>query len=149
MIPDGRGKILLVEDNPDDAELTMRALRKAEIDRAVLHVDDGVKALDYIFRTGPFAGRTDPDPCFILLDLKLPRIDGIEVLRRLKSDANARMVPVIVLTSSREERDISESYRLGVNSYIVKPIDYPSLMRVVGQLGDYWLNINQSLISSG
>lgn len=143
---DGRGKILLVEDNPDDAELTMRALRKAAIDRGVVHVDDGVKALDYVFRSGSHAERADCDPCFILLDLKLPRIDGIEVLRRIKTDANAKLIPVIVLTSSREERDIVESYRLGVNSYIVKPIDYPSLMRVVGQLGDYWLNVNQPLI---
>src|SRR5437016_6379939 len=146
---DGRGKILLVEDNPDDAELTMRALRKAAIDSDVFHVDDGVKALDFVFRTGAYATRSDADPCFVLLDLKLPRIDGIEVLRRIKSDANARLVPVIVLTSSREERDITESYRLGVNSYIVKPIDYPSLMRVVGQLGDYWLNINQAMTSTG
>lgn len=135
--------ILLVEDNTDDAELTLHALRKYHIANHIEHVRDGAEALDFIFRRGAFAGIAADRPKVILLDLKLPLVDGLEVLRRIKGDPETRMIPVVMLTSSREERDILESYRLGVNSYIVKPVDFDQFTDAVRQSGLYWLLLNQ------
>ena len=130
--------ILLVEDNPDDAELTLRALRKSHATDKLLHLDDGAKAIDYLFSAS--CARM---PRFILLDLKLPKIDGLEVLRRVKGDQRTRSVPVVVLTSSKEERDVTASYGLGVNSYIVKPVSFDHYMRIVSDVGRYWNELNQ------
>ncbi|MFI5180388.1 MAG: response regulator [Thermoanaerobaculia bacterium] len=137
-------EILLVEDNPNDVELTLHALKKNNIANRIHVVRDGEEALDYLFGTGPYAGR---DPCeqpkVILLDLKLPKVDGHEVLTRLRQDPRTRTIPVVVLTSSREERDIARSYDMGVNSYIVKPVDFEQFTESVRQLGLYWLLLNQ------
>jgi two-component system response regulator len=140
----GTGKvILLVEDNPDDEALTLRAFRKNGILSKVVVARDGVEALDYLFATGRHAGRDAADrPQLVLLDLKLPRIDGLEVLRRLRADPGARLQPVVVLTTSNEERDILSSYELGANSYIRKPVDFEQFMEAVRQLGLYWLVLN-------
>jgi len=137
--------ILLVEDNPDDEALTLRAFKRSNIMNEVLVVHDGVEALDYLFAQGAYADR-DPTqlPELVLLDLKLPRIDGLEVLRRLRADARTRLLPVVVLTSSDEERDIVESYSLGANSYIRKPVDFTQFTEAVRQLGLYWLVLNTS-----
>ncbi len=136
--------ILLVEDNPHDRELTLRALRKNNIVNPVLTVGDGAEALDFLFGTGAFAGRdTEQTPKVILLDLKLPKVDGLEVLEKVKSDERTKMIPVVVLTSSREENDVVDSYRLGVNSYIVKPVDFEKFAEAVANLGLYWLLLNQ------
>ena len=138
-------RILIVEDNPDDLELTLDALAEHHVTNRIQVVSDGVEALDFIFRRGDFSDRTEEDtPNVVLLDLKLPRIDGLEVLRRIKSDPTTRRIPVVMLTSSREERDIIESYDLGVNSYIVKPVDFEQFTRAVGELGLYWTALNQS-----
>lgn len=135
--------VLLVEDNPDDAEFTLRALRKANIDLCIALVEDGVSALDFVFRTGAYAGRTPLAlPRVVLLDLKLPKVDGLEVLRRIKSDPSTRALPMVVLTSSRERRDIREAYLRGANSYIVKPIEYAELIAKLGDLVHYWLELN-------
>ncbi len=137
-------EILLVEDNPDDVELALHALKRNNFSNRIHVVRDGVEALDFIFATGAYNGRDLSDvPRVILLDLKLPKIDGLEVLRRVKADARTRMIPVVVLTSSREERDIVESYQLGVNSYIVKPVDFQQFTEAVRELGLYWLLLNQ------
>jgi two-component system response regulator len=137
-------EILLVEDNPDDEELTMHALKKVNLVNHIDIVRDGAEALEYIFCTGAYSERIMEDgPRLIFLDLKLPKVDGLEVLQRLKSDARTRMIPVVVLTSSREERDIVESYQLGVNSYIVKPVDFEQFMQSVGQVGLYWVLLNE------
>lgn len=137
-------EILLVEDNPNDVELTLRALRKRNLANKVHVVNDGAEALDYLFgATGPIESRKDHKPRVILLDLKLPKVDGMEVLRRIKADGNLKLIPVVVLTSSREERDLVDSYRLGVNSYIVKPVDFENFMNAVSDLGLYWLLLNQ------
>jgi CheY-like chemotaxis protein len=137
-------EILLVEDNPSDEELTIHALRSNHIANNIEVVRDGAEALDYIFHTGAFADRSaNSRPRVILLDLKLPKVDGLEVLRRLKGDPGTRSIPVVVLTSSREERDIVDSYSLGVNSYIVKPVDFSQFAEAVRQLGLYWLLLNQ------
>jgi CheY-like chemotaxis protein len=137
-------EILLVEDNPFDEELTIHALKANHLANNVEVVRDGAEALDFIFRTGAFAGRATGDrPKVILLDLKLPKVDGLEVLRRIRSDPDTRSIPVVVLTSSREERDIVDSYNLSVNSYIVKPLDFAQFAEVVRQLGLYWLLLNQ------
>lgn len=137
-------EILLVEDNPYDEELTIHALRSNQIANNIEVVRDGAEALDYIFHTGAFADRSAGDrPKVILLDLKLPKVDGLEVLRRIKDDPGTRCIPVVVLTSSREERDIVESYNLGVNSYMVKPVDFSQFGETVRQLGLYWLLLNQ------
>jgi CheY-like chemotaxis protein len=136
--------ILLVEDSPADAELTITALRRRNVANEVKLVRDGEEALDFLFGTGPYAGRrVDRPPRVVLLDLKLPKVDGIEVLRRLKVDARTRTIPVVVLTSSREERDVVESYELGVNSYVVKPVAFEDFVRAVSDLGLYWMLLNQ------
>jgi two-component system response regulator len=137
-------EILLVEDNPDDEELTMHALKKVNLVNHIDVVRDGAEALEYIFCTGAYSQRTmESGPRLIFLDLKLPKVDGLEVLQRLKSDTRTRMIPVVVLTSSREERDIVESYQFGVNSYIVKPVDFEQFMQAVGQVGLYWVLLNE------
>jgi two-component system response regulator len=137
-------EILLVEDNPNDVELTLHALKKHHLANHIEVVRDGVEALEFIFGTGAYAyRRVENGPRVILLDLKLPKVDGLEVLRRIKSDSRTRAIPVVVLTSSREERDIVESYSLGVNSYITKPVDFEQFTEVVRQLGLYWLLLNQ------
>ncbi len=137
-------EILLVEDNPNDVELTLRALKKNHLANRIEVVRDGAEALDFIFGTGAYAHRQHGEnPKVILLDLKLPKVDGLEVLRRVKADARTRTIPVVVLTSSREERDIVGSYQLGVNSYIVKPVDFEQFTESVRHLGLYWLLLNQ------
>jgi two-component system, response regulator len=135
--------ILLVEDNPDDETLTLRALNKNKILNEIIVARDGAEALDYLFGTGAYAGRdTNIQPQLILLDLKLPKIDGLEVLKRLRADPRTALQPVTVLTTSNEERDIVTSYQLGVNSYIRKPVDFDSFIEAVRQLGLYWLVLN-------
>ncbi len=136
-------EILLVEDDPADAELTLHALRKSKLANRIELVRDGEEALDFLFCRGAHSGRSfDAAPRLILLDLKLPKVDGLEVLQRAKSDERTRAIPVIVLTSSKEERDLVRSYRLGVNSYIQKPVSFGEFQNVVQQLGMYWLLIN-------
>lgn len=138
-----RQTILLVEDNPDDEALTLRALRKNNILNDVVVARDGVAALDYLFGTGEYAGRDPKDqPQLVLLDLNLPRIDGLEVLRRIRSHEHTRTQPVVVLTTSNEERDVISSYNLYANSYIRKPVDFEQFMQAVHQLGLYWLVLN-------
>lgn len=135
--------ILLVEDNSDDEVLTLRALKKNKILNKVHVARDGVEALDYLFGAGPHTGRdTTLLPHLILLDLKLPKIDGLEVLRRLRTDARTRLLPVVILTTSNEDRDIISSYELGANSYIRKPVDFEQFTEAVRQLGLYWLVLN-------
>lgn len=136
-------EILLVEDNPNDIELSLRALKKHNLANKVRVVTDGAEALDFIFGEEFYPGKGNTGPKAILLDLKLPKVDGLEILRRLKSDERTRSIPVVVLTSSREERDVVESYRLGVNSYIVKPVEFESFVKAVSDLGYYWLLLNQ------
>lgn len=136
-------EILLVEDNPADAELTMRALRKKHLANNLVWVKDGAEALEFVYCKGQYRDRAIGTPKLILLDLKLPKVDGIEVLRNLKSDAKTRTVPVVMLTSSQEERDIVESYQLGVNSYIVKPVDFEKFLDMVAQVGMYWSLVNK------
>ena len=137
-------KILLVEDNPDDVELALHALRRHNLANDIEVARDGAEALDYIFRNGSFADRTaEPLPRLVLLDLKLPKVGGLEVLERIKSDPLTRSIPVVVLTSSRQERDIVESYQLGVNSYITKPVDFEQFIQAVYTLGLYWLLLNE------
>ena len=139
-------EILLVEDNPNDVELTLHAIRKNHISNRIHVVRDGAEALEFIFCTGAYAERNIQEtPKVILLDLKLPKVDGLEVLQRIKADPRTRATPVVVLTSSREERDVVESYRLGVNSYIVKPVDFKKFTEAVQQMGLYWLLLNQPL----
>jgi two-component system response regulator len=136
--------ILLVEDNPSDEELTLHALRKYRLANAISVVRDGREALEYIFCTGRDAGRDINDrPSVILLDIKLPLVDGLEVLRQVKQDPRTRTIPVVMLTSSREERDMIDSYRLGVNSYIVKPVDFDQFKESARALGMYWLLLNK------
>jgi two-component system, response regulator len=137
-------EILLVEDNPNDVRLAMHAFKEHNLANHVHVARDGAEALDFIFCTGPHAQRKIENTLkMILLDLKLPLVDGTEVLRRVKSDPRTRMIPVVMMTSSREERDIVESYQLGVNSYIVKPVDFDQFVEAVRQLGFYWLLMNQ------
>lgn len=135
--------VLLVEDSPRDAELTLRALKKRNLANRILRVCDGAEALDWIFGCGDYAGRdVAQKPKVILLDLKLPKVDGLEVLRRIRADERTRLIPVVVLTSSREQRDVVESYKLGVNSYIVKPVSFENFSAAVAELGHYWLFVN-------
>jgi len=136
--------ILLVEDNPNDLELTLIALEKSHLANEVVVVRDGAEALEYLECRGAFIGRNAGNPAVILLDLKLPKVDGLEVLRRLRADPETATVPVVVLTTSREERDIVESYRLGVNSYIVKPVDFDQFSESVRLIGFYWLLVNKA-----
>ena len=136
--------ILLVEDNPDDAELTIRAIKKHHLANKLFWVKDGEEALDFIFASGEYTERRDEKhPNVILLDLKLPKVDGLEVLRRIRADEKAKLIPVVVLTSSKEEKDIIESYKLGVNSYIVKPVNFDKFFKTVSELGLYWLLLNE------
>ena len=137
--------ILLVEDNPDDELLAIRALKKNHIMNKVVIARDGVEALDYLFGTGAYEGRDMSEmPQVVLLDLKLPKINGLEVLKRLRNDERTKLLPVVVLTSSREERDLTECYRLGANSYIRKPVDFTQFTEAIRQLGLYWLVLNES-----
>lgn len=136
--------ILLVEDNCDDVEITLRAFRKSNVPSEIVVVRDGVEALDYMFAAGAHAGRQKSQPDVILLDLKLPRVGGLEVLRRLRGEERTRRVPVVVLTSSNEEKDILSSYDLGASSFVRKPVDFTEFMEVARQLGQYWLVTNES-----
>ena len=137
-------EILLVEDNPNDAELTMRSLRKGNFLNKLFWVKDGQEALDFLYCTGAYAARDGADhPKLILLDLKMPKVDGIEVLQRIKSDEHLRVIPVVVMTSSNEQPDIIESYRLGVNSYVVKPVEFGSFAEAVAKIGMYWMMVNR------
>ena len=138
-------EILLVEDNPHDLELTLRALRKNNLANAITSVTDGEAALDFLFGRGKFAGRgTDHPPRVVFLDLKLPKVDGIEVLRQVKADERTKRIPIVVVTSSAEERDRVDSYQLGVNSYVVKPIEFESFVKTISDLGFYWMAVNKS-----
>ena len=137
-------EILLVEDNPNDAELAIRALKKRNLANNLIHVEDGQAALDFLFGTGAYAGRdTSHLPKVVLLDLKLPKVGGIEVLRRLRAEPRTKLLPVVVLTSSREGRDVIETYELGANSFIVKPVDFENFSEAVSNLGMYWLLLNE------
>jgi two-component system response regulator len=137
-------EILLVEDNPFDAELTLRALKKHNLANLIVHVKDGAEALDFIFATGAYSHRKIENvPRVVLLDLKLPKVDGIEVLRAMKSDDRTKQIPVVVLTSSAEDRDRVETYKLGVNSYIVKPVEFENFIKAVSEVGFYWLLLNK------
>jgi len=137
--------ILLAEDNPDDVKLTLRALKKSNILNEVVVAEDGVEVLDYLFGTGKFAGRdTSVKPQLVLLDLKMPRLDGLEVLHRIRADERTALLPVVILTTSSEDRDRIESYKLGANSYIRKPVDFNQFADAVQQLGLYWLVLNES-----
>jgi two-component system response regulator len=140
-------EILLVEDNPHDAEMTIRALKKVNLANKLIHVKDGEEALNFIFSRGDYAGRQIEDkPKVILLDIKMPKVDGIEVLRQIKSNEITRTIPVVIMTSSKEEQDIITSYDLGVNSYVVKPVDFEGFAKAVSELGFYWLITNQEII---
>jgi len=137
-------EILLVEDNPRDAEMTLRSLKRSNLASRVHWVKDGAEALEFMFREGAYAGReADRTPRLVLLDIKMPKVDGIEVLRRLKADERTRTTPVVIMTSSNEERDVVESYALGANSYIVKPVQIDAFLKTVGDLGLYWLLTNR------
>jgi CheY-like chemotaxis protein len=138
-------EILLVEDNPNDAELTLRALKTHNLANRVHHVKDGAEALEFLFANGAYESRgCAAGPKVVLLDLKLPKVDGMEVLRRIKGDERTRDIPVVILTSSQEDQDIIEGYRLGVNSYIQKPVQFECFVEAVAQLGLYWMVLNQA-----
>ncbi len=136
-------EILLVEDSPYDAELTIRELTRRNLANKLVHLKDGSEALEFIFGTGAYAGRdTSQHPKVVLLDLKLPKVDGLEVLRAMKSDPRTRTIPVVIMTSSQEQRDVVDSYHLGVNSYVVKPVDFDQFSKAVAELGCYWVLLN-------
>jgi two-component system response regulator len=137
-------EVLLVEDSDADAEMTLRTLRRRGIANRIERVRDGVEALDYLHRRGAFADRADGMPRLVLLDLKMPRMDGLQVLREMKADPRLRTVPVVMMTSSREEGDLLESYQLGVNSYVVKPVDFGAFAETVAQVGMYWMIANEA-----
>ena len=137
-------EILLVEDNPNDAEMTMRAFKKNKLSNRIYHVTDGTAALNFIYGRGDYQGRdVTSRPRIILLDLKLPKVDGLEVLKVIKSDPATRMIPVVMLTSSMEEKDLIESYQLGVNSYIIKPVSFDKFCDAIMEIGLYWLLLNK------
>ena len=138
------GRILMVEDDPNDVELTLTALGEYNLANEVVVTRDGAEALDYLYCRGSFAGRATDNPAVLLLDLKLPKVDGLQVLKQIKSDEKLRMIPVVVLTSSREERDMVASYRLGVNAYVVKPVDFHEFVNAIKELGAFWAVINQA-----
>jgi CheY-like chemotaxis protein len=140
---DTLGRILMVEDDPKDVELTLSALEEYNLVNEVVLARDGQEALDYLYCRGQFSTRLHGNPAVILLDLKLPKVDGLEVLNRIKSDERLKMIPVVVLTSSREERDMMRSYQLGVNAYVVKPVDFHEFVNAVRELGVFWAVINQ------
>src|ERR1700739_1848296 len=137
------GRILMVEDDPKDVELSMTALEDYNLVNEVVVARDGEEALDYLFCRGKFQDRSSDNPAVILLDLKLPKVDGLEVLREIKSDAKLKMIPVVVLTSSKEEKDMVTSYKLGVNAYVVKPVDFHEFVNAIKELGVFWAVINQ------
>jgi CheY-like chemotaxis protein len=139
-----RKAILLVEDNPDDVELTLRALKQNNIRNEIVVVPDGAEALDYLFVRGKYSGGRAPAPQLVLLDLKLPKVDGLEVLRQMRAHEATRLLPVVILTSSKEEQDVVNGYKLGANSYVPKPVDFNRFVEAVRQLGLYWLLLNLS-----
>jgi CheY-like chemotaxis protein len=136
-------RILLAEDNPKDVELTLTALEEHHLANEVIVVSDGAEALDYLYRRGKFASRDDTNPAVVLLDLKMPKVDGLEVLRTIKADDCMKKIPVVILTSSREESDLVESYKLGVNAYVVKPVDFLQFVAAVKELGAFWAITNE------
>jgi CheY-like chemotaxis protein len=137
------GRILLVEDDPNDVELTLTALEDYHLANEVVVTQDGAEALDYLYRRGAYADRANGSPAVLLLDLKLPRVDGLEVLQQIKGDEKLKVIPVVVLTSSREERDMVASYRLGVNAYVVKPVDFHEFVNAIKELGVFWAIVNE------
>lgn len=145
MIAENEVEIVLVEDNPNDRELALRALKKNKIANNIVVLEDGEQVIDYLYGRGKFADRdTNVNPRLILLDLKLPKLDGLDVLKIIKSDPDKKMIPVVMLTSSKEESDVVKSYRLGVNSYIVKPVDFDNFVEAIRNIGFYWLLMNES-----
>jgi CheY-like chemotaxis protein len=136
-------RILLVEDSPRDAELILDALEGNKLANEIVHVRDGAEALDYLYRRGPFTNRSDDQPALMLLDLKLPKVDGLEVLRQVKGDAALKMIPVVMMTSSREEQDLVRSYELGVNAYVVKPMKFQDFVEAVQQVSGFWAVLNE------
>jgi CheY-like chemotaxis protein len=145
---DGLGRILVVEDDPKDLELTLEALGDYNLANEVVVARDGAQALDYLYCRGDFAARAKGNPAVLLLDLKLPKVDGLEVLKQIRSDAKLKLIPVVVLTSSREERDMMGSYQLGVNAYVVKPVDFHEFVNAVKELGVFWAVINEPPLGS-
>jgi CheY-like chemotaxis protein len=137
------GRILIVEDDPKDVELTLTALEDYNLANEVVVCADGAEALDYLYCRGNYTGRSNENPAVLLLDLKLPKVDGLEVLQQIKSDEKLRVIPVVVLTSSREEKDMVASYRLGVNAYVVKPVDFHDFVNAIKELGVFWAVINE------
>ncbi len=135
--------ILLVEDNPRDLELTLAALSKCQLANEIVIARDGAEALDYLYQRGPHADRAEGDPAVVLLDLKLPKVDGLEVLETVKTDAARRQIPVVMLTSSREERDLVKSYELGVNAFVIKPVDFNAFFEAIQDLGMFWAILNE------
>jgi len=140
---DKLGRILMVEDDPKDVELTITALEDYNLANEVVVTRDGEEALDYLYSRGKYQSRSSDNPAVILLDLKLPKVDGLEVLKQIKSDAKLKMIPVVVLTSSKEEKDMVTSYKLGVNAYVVKPVDFHEFVNAIKELGVFWAVINQ------
>ncbi len=136
-------EVLLVDDDELDAELTIRALRKEGLANRIYWAKDGQEGLDFVYRQGSFKDRDGTNPKLILLDIKMPKVDGIEVLRRLKSDSATRLIPIVIMTSSDRDRDVIESYRLGVNAYVVKPIDFENLSKAITHLGFFWMAVNR------
>lgn len=137
------GRILLVEDDPKDVELTITALEEYNLSNEVVVASDGEEALDYLYYRGKFQKRSGENPAVLLLDLKLPKVNGLEVLQRIKADESLKLIPVVVLTSSREERDMVQSYKLGVNAYVVKPVDFHEFVNAIKELGVFWAIINE------
>jgi CheY-like chemotaxis protein len=140
--------ILMAEDDPRDVELTLEALAENKIANELVVVNDGAAALDYLYHRGEFAHRTNGNPTLVLLDIKMPKVDGIEVLRRIRGDANLRLIPVVILTSSREQRDLIASYDLGVNAYVVKPVDFQDFQAAIQALGLFWAVVNEPPVGS-